>query len=93
MLFYAHYDGELTRNRFVAILLMPLLVISVLPLVVAAVIGASSGWVVFASSLNALMACGDILGAGMVLFQVPSAAIVRNQGWRTYWRMHETNPA
>jgi hypothetical protein len=67
VLFYAHYDGELTRNRFVAILL-------------------SSGWIAFISTFNAFLACVDVLGAGMVLFQIPATAVVRNQGWRTYWR-------
>jgi len=90
IVFYAHYDGELTRNRFVAILLMPLFVISIMPLVLAALVGASSGWLAFASSLNAFMACVDILGAGMLLFQIPATAIVRNQGWRTYWTEHVT---
>jgi hypothetical protein len=89
-LFYAHYDGELTRNHFVVILLMPLFVISFLPLMVATLVGTSSGWLAFASTLNALMACVDMLGAGMLLIQIPRTAIVRNQGWRTYWRKHET---
>lgn len=35
LLFYAHYDGELTRNRFIAILAMPTVVITLLPLVMA----------------------------------------------------------
>jgi hypothetical protein len=88
--FYAHYDGEMTRNRFVAILLMPLVVISFVPLLVAAVAQVSSGWVAFISVFNAFCACGDILLAGLVLFQIPATAIVRQQGWRTYWREHET---
>jgi hypothetical protein len=33
---YAHYDGELSRNRFVVIMLMPLFAISIVPLLVAA---------------------------------------------------------
>jgi hypothetical protein len=32
--FYAHYDGEMSRNRLVACLLMPLLVISIVPFIV-----------------------------------------------------------
>ena len=35
--FYAGYDGEMSRNRLVACLLMPLLVISIFPLLVSAV--------------------------------------------------------
>jgi hypothetical protein len=91
MLFYAAYTGELTRNRFVAILLMPLVIISFLPLLIAAVAQATSGWAAFVSAFNALLACCDIFGAGLVLVQVPSTAIVRNQGWRTYWRESVTN--
>lgn len=90
VLFYAHYDGEMTRNRFIAILLMPFVVISVVPLLVSAVAQVTSGWVAYISAFNALLACGDMLGAGMVVFQIPATAIVRNQGWRTYWRAHET---
>lgn len=86
--FYAHYDGEMTRNRFVAILLMPLVVISFVPLLVAAVAQVTSGWVAFISAFNAFGACADILDAGLVLFQIPATAIVRQQGLRTYWREH-----
>lgn len=88
--FYGHYAGEMTRNRFVAILLMPLVVISFVPLLVAAVAQVASGWVAFISAFNAFCACADILDAGLVLFQIPAAAIVRQQGLRTYWREHET---
>jgi hypothetical protein len=86
IVFYAHYDGPMPRNRFIAILLMPLLVISVLPLLVLAITQTDSGWLAFISSFNALLACGDILGTGMVWYQIPAQAIVRNQGWKTYWR-------
>ncbi len=85
-LFYAAYTGELSRNRFIWILLMPLLVMSWLPLAVAAAGQMASGWAVYISTLNALLACGDVLGAGMVWWQVPKSATVRNQGWQTYWR-------
>jgi hypothetical protein len=86
--FYAHYDGELSRNRFLVIGLMPLFVITILPLLVAAALQVASGWLAFISSFNALIACGDVLAAGAVLLQIPANAILRNQGWRTYWREH-----
>ena len=88
--FYGHYGGEMTRNRFVAILLMPLVIISFVPLLVAAVAQAASGWVAFISAFNAFCAGTDILLAGLVLFQIPATAIVRQQGWRAYWREHRT---
>jgi hypothetical protein len=86
MLFYACYVGEMSRNRFAAILLMPLLVISFLPLLIAMLWQPISGWIVMASILNALFACGDVFGALLVMSQVPATATVRNQGYYTYWR-------
>lgn len=89
-LFYAHYDGELSRNRSLAVLLMPLFVISIVPLLVAAVLQSAAGWVAFISCFNALLACGGVLGVALLLFQIPANATVRNQGWRTYWKKHES---
>lgn len=86
---YAHYAGEMTRNRFVAILLMPLVIISFVPLLVAAVAQVSSGWLAFVSAFNALGACADTLDAGLVLFQIRSTATVRCRGLRIYWREHD----
>ena len=91
MLFYAHYDGEVTRNRFLAILVMPLFVISFVPLLVAAVAQIAWGWVAFISVFNAFLACADILIAGMVLFRTPATAIVRDQGGRFYWRAERSS--
>ena len=85
-LFYAHYLGELSRNRFVAILIMPLLVLSFGPLFVCAIARCSSNFLAIASTLNALCACVDVLGIILLLFQVPRNAVVRNQGWKTFWR-------
>ncbi|MEQ2009484.1 MAG: DUF3267 domain-containing protein [Limisphaerales bacterium] len=90
--FYAHYDGEMSRNRLVACLLMPFLSISVVPLLVSALTQVSSGWVAFVSTLNALCACVDLLLAGSVLVQIPDAAIVRFKSWRIFWRENNTLP-
>lgn len=84
--FYANYDGELSRNRFVAVLLMPLLIMSIVPLLVSAIAQVSSEWVAFVSTFHAFLAGGDILPAGLVLFQIPATGIVRQKSWRTYWR-------
>lgn len=86
LLFYAHYDGELSRNRFVAIFLAPLTVLSVVPLAIAAIARIDSPAMALLSILNALFSCGDVLGAVCLLLQTPSTATTRNQGWKTYWR-------
>jgi hypothetical protein len=90
LLFYAHYSGPLSRNRFLCVFAMPFLVITVLPLGMVAgglhpptIIRWAVAW---ASTFNALAACGDYFGMALVFFQVPRAAVVQNQGWRTYWK-------
>jgi hypothetical protein len=88
-LFYAHYSGPLTRDRFLTVLAMPFLIITVLPLAVAATgllppaLRTAAAWF---STWNALFACGDCFGIALILAQVPGAAIVQNQSWRTYWK-------
>lgn len=86
LLFYAHYDGEMTRGRFIAILAMPTVVITMLPLVVAVGMNVSHELAAWISTLNALLACGDMFGIILLFFQVDARAICRNQGWRTYWK-------
>lgn len=89
-LFYAHYSGPLSRERFLAIFAMPFLVITVLPLIVAATGFLPPGFIIVAawfSTWNALFACGDHFGMALILSQVPRGAIVQNQSWRTYWRL------
>jgi hypothetical protein len=93
LLFYAHYVGELSGARFIAILLMPFLIISFVPLLACAFTGYTSGLLAFGSAVNALCACGDIFAVGLLLFQIPSNARVRNQGWKTFWRVCETETA
>ena len=89
LMFYAHYSGPLTRNRFLAVFAMPFLVITILPLIIGATgllpptLTMAAAWF---SSWNAFFACGDIFGFALILFQVPSTAIVQNQSYRTYWK-------
>ena len=90
LLFYAHYSGPLSRNRFLCVFTMPFLIITVLPLGMAACglqLPTLMRWAdAWASTLNALASCGDYFGMILVSLQVPEAAIVQNQGWRTYWK-------
>lgn len=87
--FYAHYSGALTRDRFLTVFTTPFLVISILPLIAASLIPFTSkalaiaGWF---SIWNALFACGDWVGFFLVLAQVPKKALVQNEGWQTFWK-------
>jgi hypothetical protein len=85
-LFYAHCHGPMSRNRFIAILIAPFIVLSVLPLIVCALTGWAHPLPVTGSIVNAFLACGDLLGVLLLLWQVPSHATIQNQTWRTYWQ-------
>jgi len=86
-LFYAHYDGSLSRNRFVLTLLTPFLVLTLGIWLAEVVLRTGWGPLPAWSVLNAMFAGGDILATGMVVWQLPSRAEVRNQGWNTWWRL------
>lgn len=90
-LFYAHYEGEMSRNRFLVILAMPFLILSMLPVAIMALIGFLApsevpGNLGFVAIVNSLFAAGDALGFAVVLSQIPSAAVVRNKGWKSFWK-------
>lgn len=85
LLFYAQYMGVMSRNRYVAILLAPFILLSVAPLLFHFVIPVNAHVAIF-SFVNALFAAGDILGACILIVRVPSKANVVHSGWYTYWR-------
>ena len=84
---YVSYRGELSRNRYVAVGLMPLLLLSAVPLLVCLL----SGWIplslVALSIVNALVSSGDLIGAVLLVSQTPRSAVVRNKGLETWWRV------
>jgi len=90
LVFYAHYAGPRSRNRFLLGVAMPFLVISVLPMVLAAfglMPKALSELAPWLSACKALFSCGDAFGFAMILWQVPGKGWVQNKSWRTYWRV------
>lgn len=67
---------------------LPLLVLTVTPVVVFHITGRINMWFAPLAVINALGASFDVLVAAMVLRQVPARATIRNNGWDTYWRPH-----
>jgi len=84
--FFAHYEGRMSRNRFLLLFLLPVSVLTVPPLVICAVLGFKATWVAFIAALNGVFGSGDVVGAIRVFRYVPRNAVVRNRGWHTWWR-------
>ena len=93
LLFYAHYEGVLSRTRFLAVFAAPFVVLSLCPIPLIVLMDVWGKWAAVEMSLtvlalvNALASAGDVLGMLLIAWQVPAAAVVRNRGWRTYWKL------
>jgi len=84
---YAHYEGELSRRRFVLMLVAPFVLLSVAPYLLCAALSVAPPPVVALTIANGAAACVDLLGAALVAFQLPRGSVVRNNGDRTWWRV------
>ena len=86
--FRAQYRGVLSRNRYVLVLLMPFLAISLAPVLACALLGIESAPTLFIvlMTLNALASGDDVLAAVLVLSQVPARGLVRTDGSATLWK-------
>ncbi len=97
-LFYAHYEGEMPRSRFLAVFAMPFLILSMLPVTIIALIGSSvpttlSRYLIFVALVNSVLSSGDALGFALILGQIPRSAVVKNKGWKSYWKQGEAETA
>lgn len=83
---YAHYNGEISRRRFLLVLLCPLLLVSAATLALAAADPARAARWLGLGAAHAVISGGDVLGVLLVVLQVPRGARLRNHGWLSYWR-------
>ncbi|HKU87800.1 MAG TPA: DUF3267 domain-containing protein [Casimicrobiaceae bacterium] len=84
----ARYRGVVSRNRYVLVLLMPLLAVSLAPILACAVfdIGSAPPLCIVLFMLNALASGEDVLAAVLVLSQVPADGLIRTDGSVTLWK-------
>jgi hypothetical protein len=85
MLLYATYDGELNRNRFITIFIMPFIVISIIPIFISSATQFLNVWLVYITILNAFLSMGDVL-AVITIFKFPPNVSIRSHGDKAYWR-------
>lgn len=84
---YAQYQGEMSCARFVAILVAPIVLLSVVPVALSATgVLPHNHWAVRYAIWNGLFASGDVLGTWLLLSQLPLARTVRNVGFDTWAR-------
>lgn len=77
---YAYYEGEMSRERLIVVLLMPFTLLSLLPLAVAAVFGFNLPILAAISVINALGSYVDLFNAADFFIRIPRGARVRLAG-------------
>jgi len=91
---YVHYDGILSKKRFVLIASCPFVVLSITPLLISFIKPDIALVIVAVSYLNCLASGVDLISIFLLVKQVPSGAVVRNNGLHSYWRkQYRKNPA
>jgi putative zincin peptidase len=83
---HLRYHGAVSRSRYIAVLLAPLVVVSIAPIVASILLPLHSGDLVLISLLNSLASGGDAIAAALVLLQVPANAVVQRRGECVIWR-------
>lgn len=83
---HLRYHGAVSRARYIAVLLAPIVALSIAPVVASVALAVHSGDLMLISLLNALVSGGDVIAAGLVLLQVPANAIVQRRGDCVIWK-------
>lgn len=92
---YASYEGEITRERSLLAALGPFLVLSLFPLIlifIARLFEPDPRWLTGLSTfslISGVIASGDMFLFVLVLTRIPKGAMIRSQGWRTFWKPAE----
>ena len=71
------------------ILITPFVFLSLLPLMLCAVFQYASAEMFSLSIFHTMLASMDVFGFFLVFWSVPQGVLVRNKGWKTYYRMAE----
>jgi hypothetical protein len=87
LLFYTHFIESVHRRRFIFSLLNPFIFLSLIPIIIILIFKINCPTMAKISLINALLSCGDLFGTLMILFQVPSKSLIKNNGWKTYWKI------
>jgi hypothetical protein len=86
LLFYAHFTDEISRNRYLAISLGPFVLLTVIPLLTFVLIGYVDSYLYWFIIFNAAASSCDVFSSIIILLQIPRRGLVRNQGFRTWYR-------
>ncbi|OEF98969.1 hypothetical protein BHF71_10440 [Vulcanibacillus modesticaldus] len=86
LIFYAHYEGEIKRKRFLLVLLAPFIIISILPLIYIIVSGSKNVFLAEVIFINAMASSIDLLTITQTMKKIPKNALIRYKGFKSFWK-------
>lgn len=92
LVLYAFYGGEISRGRFLLMVTLPFVVLSLAPAVAFTLSGHAPLWLGLAAVVNALFSGGDLVAALMVVTQLPRGSVLRHNSWDAYWKPSHGEP-
>ena len=86
---YVYHESPLGRNRLLAIVICPFLVLSIFPIGFCSIFSIGAYWLRIISIFNGMVSCVDVLNFILIILQVPSGAILVNHGWQGWWKQKD----
>jgi hypothetical protein len=83
--FWVAYDGNMSLPRRICSKLVPLLPLTIAPLLLPFFMGTAPQWLLAVAFLNLAGSAADLLTALTLVAQTPREAIVRDKGTATWW--------
>ncbi len=86
-IFYAYYQGAISKRRLMISAIAPLFLLTIIPLIICFLLGITYWAIILFSLLNALGCFIDFYGFFRLLVIVPNGAIIRRQNDKAYWKI------
>ena len=86
LIFYAHYDGVRSKGNVLFGTALPFVVLTVLPLAVAAIFSTDHRFWSYVAVINALNSGIDLVGFLTICYVIPSGSTIKFGGDRVYWK-------
>ncbi len=83
---FAFTEEEIVKSRFILITVAPFLIGSIILPIILGIFGVLTSPLKLLVLLNAMASSVDMLTLLLVMMQVPSKAILKNNGPKTYWK-------
>jgi len=87
ILLYAVYTETLKKKQILLFLIMPFCILSLFPLLIMFLFKLDNQILIYFIIVNAGLSSGDIIQLPILYFQLPKNSVVRNKGWKSYWKV------